>query len=57
MKLQPVVAGAFYPGSRKELQSSLEAFEKEGKAPSLEGEPVGLLLPTRATFTRVRWPL
>jgi len=50
MKLQPVVAGSFYPGSRKELQSTLEAFEKEGKTPVLEGEPVGLLLPHAGYF-------
>ena len=45
MKLNPVVAGAFYPGGRKELQEALAGFEKEGKAPPLEGEPLAFLLP------------
>lgn len=45
MKLQPVVAGQFYPGGRKELQAVLEAFGRDGETPKLEGAPVGLLLP------------
>ena len=45
MKLDPVVAGAFYPGGRKELQAALAGFEKEAKTPPLEGEPVAFLLP------------
>ncbi len=44
MKLQPVVAGAFYPRNRRELQAALESFSRE-QAPVLESEPVGFLLP------------
>ncbi|HTC19541.1 MAG TPA: AmmeMemoRadiSam system protein B, partial [bacterium] len=44
MKLQPVVAGHFYPGNKKELQASLKSFEAEA-APAIEGEPVAFLLP------------
>src|SRR5579883_1443867 len=44
MKLQPVVAGAFYPGSRKELKAALDSFEGE-KVPRLAGDPIALLLP------------
>lgn len=44
MKLQPVVAGTFYPGSRRELQASLKDFARE-PALRLEGEPVGFVLP------------
>ncbi len=44
MKLQPAVAGQFYPGNRKALSAVLKSFEKE-KAPPLEGEPVAFLLP------------
>jgi AmmeMemoRadiSam system protein B len=44
MKLQPAVAGQFYPGTRKELQAALKSFEKE-EAPRLEGAPLALLLP------------
>jgi MEMO1 family protein len=50
MKLQPVVAGQFYPGSRKELQVFFDSVEKEGKALPLPGEPVGLLLPHAGYF-------
>ncbi len=45
MKLQPVVAGSFYPGAPSELRRAFEAFEKEGKAPQLPGEVVGMMLP------------
>ena len=44
MKLQPVVAGHFYPGNRKELQAALKSFEKKA-APRFEGEPLAFLLP------------
>ena len=44
MKLQPVVAGAFYPGSRKELKAALDSFGQE-EVPKLQGEPVAFLLP------------
>ncbi len=44
MKLQPVVAGQFYPVNRKELQVTLKSFEKE-TASRLEGEPLAFLLP------------
>jgi MEMO1 family protein len=44
MKLQPAVAGHFYPGNRKELQAILKSFEKE-EIPRLKGEPLALLLP------------
>ena len=44
MKLQPVVAGSFYPARPKELQAFFKEFEKETLGP-LEGDPVGLLLP------------
>lgn len=44
MKLQPVVAGAFYPGSRKELKAALESFGQE-EVPKLEGDPAAFLLP------------
>ena len=44
MKLQPVVAGSFYPGKPKELERALDSFEKE-KAQTLETGTVGLLLP------------
>jgi AmmeMemoRadiSam system protein B len=44
MKLQPVVAGHFYPGNKKELEAALKSFEAE-KAPLLAGEPVAFLLP------------
>lgn len=44
MKLQPVVAGAFYPGSRKELKTALDTFARED-TPKLEGDPVAFLLP------------
>ncbi len=44
MKLQPVVAGHFYPGNKKALQAALKSFEAE-EAPLIEGEPVGFLLP------------
>jgi hypothetical protein len=45
MKLQPVVAGSFYPGKHQTLQRMLENFHQEVKPPALPGEPVGLLLP------------
>src|SRR5260221_9061653 len=45
MKLQPVVAGSFYPGSVKELQKIFSSFDKEEKIPLPEGETVGMLLP------------
>jgi MEMO1 family protein len=45
MKLQPVVAGQFYPGNPKELRKILDSFQKEGASPVLEGEPLGILLP------------
>ena len=45
MKLQPVVAGSFYPGKTLMLQRMLGDFLKEGEASKLSGEPVGLLLP------------
>ncbi len=44
MKLQPVVAGSFYPGERKKLLSLLDAFEKENRV-SLPGEPDAFVLP------------
>jgi AmmeMemoRadiSam system protein B len=44
MKLQPVVAGHFYPGNKKELQASLRSFGAQ-EAPAIEGEPVAFLLP------------
>jgi AmmeMemoRadiSam system protein B len=44
MKLQPVVAGSFYPARPKELQGFFKEFEKE-EPELLTGEPVGLLLP------------
>ena len=45
MKLQPVVAGAFYPARPQELQTFFKKFEKETPEEPLQGEPVGLLLP------------
>ncbi len=45
MKLQPVVAGHFYPGKAKELQAALDAFDREQKPASLEGAPAALFLP------------
>jgi MEMO1 family protein len=44
MKLQPAVAGAFYPGSRKQLEAALDSFGEE-EAPRLAGTPTALLLP------------
>src|SRR5579862_9330242 len=44
MKLQPVVAGSFYPRKPGELERSLDSFNQE-KAQPLGGETVGLLLP------------
>lgn len=44
MKLQPVVAGTFYPGNREELKAALDSFGQE-QAPQLEGDPVAFLLP------------
>lgn len=45
MKLQPVVAGSFYPGDRKKLQVVLDSFSAEKKIPIPEGEPAALILP------------
>ena len=45
MKLKPVVAGSFYPRTPDELRRSFDSFEKEGKAPVLRGEAVGMMLP------------
>jgi len=45
MKLQPVVAGSFYPAKHQTLQRILEDFLREGKTPVLPGEPIGLVLP------------
>jgi MEMO1 family protein len=44
MKLQPVVAGSFYPGDREELQAILGTFDR--KNPTMfDDNPVALLLP------------
>jgi AmmeMemoRadiSam system protein B len=45
MKLRPKVAGQFYPGSEKSLNSALESMKGEYKPVALKGEPVGMLLP------------
>lgn len=45
MKLQPVVAGQFYPGTSKSLQAALDRMEKELAVEPLKGEPAALLLP------------
>jgi MEMO1 family protein len=45
MKLQPKVAGQFYPGSQKNLNSALESMEKEFQPVALKGEPAGMMLP------------
>jgi len=45
MKLQPVVAGQFYPKGRQELLSALDGFVAGMKAPEASQDPVGLLLP------------
>jgi MEMO1 family protein len=45
MKLQPKVAGQFYPGSAKSLNAALESMEREFKPVVLKGDPVGMLLP------------
>jgi AmmeMemoRadiSam system protein B len=44
MKLQPVVAGQFYPDEPQELRRELDSFARE-KAPVLEGPVAALLLP------------
>ena len=45
MKLQPAVAGSFYPGSRKGLHDFFKEFEREDQEVLLPGRPVGMLLP------------
>lgn len=45
MKLEPVVAGSFYPAKPPTLQRMLDHFLQEEKASELSGEPVGFLLP------------
>ncbi len=45
IKLQPAVAGTFYPSDPRQLQKAFEGFEKEEKVSFPEGEPVGLVLP------------
>jgi len=45
MKLQPAVAGSFYPGDRKKLQAVLDTFEADNRVALPKGEAVGLLLP------------
>ncbi len=44
MKLQPVVAGSFYPGNRQELKAALDSFG-QAEPPRLAGEPLAFLLP------------
>lgn len=44
MKLQPVVAGSFYPGDPKKLQTMIGSFEHE-KPRVFDGNPEALLLP------------
>lgn len=45
MKLLPVVAGSFYPGNRKALQSAMDSFVDELPLKPPRSSPVGLLLP------------
>lgn len=41
----PAVAGQFYPGEKKELESMIDKLISQAEVPEIEGEIFGLLLP------------